>query len=272
MATFHKGNITVNGKTICVAWYDVTGGEMTIGTATSNLPAFGTNVSFFGASAMAAMHVVNGQAVYNGGLNNYADSALSNQDATIMSAIYCRLLVSTTVAYSFGLVNKAKTYADVPQPSPSVGSTMWAIGGISLLLNESMANLNAMIARYRTLYSDEMVDGNWIPDRSGYRARTFIGYTSDYKVFFGVMSKGISGTTITDTTASDNVGYFDMYTILKNNLGCTRALCVDGGGSTKVKYKTTAGATVEAEVGTRNVKCQLALTSSAASNCNWSDQ
>jgi ribosomal protein S4 len=37
-------------------------------------------------------------------------------------------------------------------------------------------------------------------------------------------------------------------------------------------YDVTAGATVEAEVGSRNVKCQLALTSSAASNCNWSDQ
>jgi hypothetical protein len=202
--------------------------------------------------------------VYNGGLNNYASQ--DYQTDTRMSAIYCRLLVSTTVAYSFGLVNKAQTYSDVPQPSPSIGSTMWVIGGITLLLNESMADNDAMVARYKTFYSNRMVNDGWIPNVDSGRARTFIGYRSDYKVLFGVMSTSISGTTITD----GNVTLFDMYTLLKNNLSCTTALNIDGGSSSKVKYKTTDGATIEAEVNSNaNVLCQLALTASAASSCNW---
>jgi hypothetical protein len=269
MATFHQRTISVNSKTLYAKWYEVTGAEMTIATATANLPKYGTNASFFGGTVMTAIHVVGGQAVRTGGLNNFADS--DNPAMTKMSALYCRLLVSTSVAFSYGVVNLAETYSDVPQPSPNVGSTLWAIGGITLILNETMNSLNDMISRYREIYNPIMVDDDppWIPNVSGGRARTFIGYTSDFKVLFGVLSPGFSGSSITD----NSVTLFDMYKVLKTNLGCSMALNIDGGNSSKIRYKNSTGTTVEAEVnGNRNVLCQLALTDSAATNCNWNGQ
>jgi hypothetical protein len=216
---------------------------------------------------MTAMHVLWGNAVFNGGLNNYAD--LNNPTTTRVSAMYCRLLVSTTTGYSFGIINLAQTYSDVPQPSPSIGSTNWAIGGFNLLLSESLADNSALIARYTTIYGSTMV-GQWIPGMYEGRARTFIGYNQNtFKVVFGILSSSISGTSITDA----GVTYYDMHKILKTDLGCALALNLDGGGSTRIKYKTNSAATpMQADCGARNVHCQLALTAAAESGCTWNGQ
>jgi hypothetical protein len=212
---------------------------------------------------MTAIHVVNGQAVRSGGLNNYANG--NNPTGTKMSCLYCNLLVSSTVGYSFGLINIAQTFSDVPQPSPSVGSNAWAIGGFSLMLDQTITSTSDMSSKFISLYGSALANSTWLPGMYDGRARTFIGYTSDYKVLFGVLAPGFSTSSITDSS----VEYFDMYTIVKNRLSCVRALSVDGGGSSKVKYKDTSGNVYEAEVENRNVLCQLALTTSAESNCTW---
>jgi exopolysaccharide biosynthesis protein len=111
-----------------------------------------------------------------------------------------------------------------------------------------------------------MVNG-WIPALNDACARTFIGYNStSQKIVFGVLSSSISAPTI----ANSGVTYFDMHKILKNTLGCTMALNLDGGSSTRIKYKTSStGNPIQDQVTTSNVYCQLALTASAGSSCIW---
>jgi hypothetical protein len=106
----------VNSKSIQAKWYEVSPNEMKIQTSGSALTSCGTNASFFVPNTsngpMTAMHVLWGSAVFNGGSNNFADQ--NNQQNTKMSALYCRLLVSTAVGYGFGIINQAQTYSDVP--------------------------------------------------------------------------------------------------------------------------------------------------------------
>ena len=129
---------------------------------------------------------------------------------------------------------------------------VWGIGGISLLLNEQHSNNTSMRNRYlglngATAFYPRMRE-NLIPDLTGGRARTFVGFNpTNGMVVFGVMAPTIDGAGITNS----GITYHDMYTSLRN-IGCNRALNLDGGQSTKFRLGP-----LTVQVSSRDVICQL---------------
>jgi exopolysaccharide biosynthesis protein len=107
----------------------------------------------------------------------------------------------------------------------------------------------------------------WYPAYAAAKPRTYIGY----KEVSGVPTVVFAAAYVTDSSGAINqssgITVFETYKILKY-FGCTKGRLLDGGGSTKVRYKQSGTNTVMNGDG-RKVYCQLALTASAAASCNW---
>jgi hypothetical protein len=154
---------------------------------------------------------------------------------------------------------------------PSGVKIAWAIGGFDLMAGYTYADSAALKSAYDTrfkatpnAFNGNITESQWLPVYASSRGRTLIGYKSQTEVIFGLFI----GTTSPAYNSGPTV--FESHKIMKY-LGCTSALLLDGGGSCKAKWKNANGtnATSDGESG-RSVQCQLALTSAAASSCNWS--
>ncbi len=101
----------------------------------------------------------------------------------------------------------------------------------------------------------------WIPYLGSRRARTFIGYANNSsKVKFGVMSSSSLANSIADDlTGNTGATYYDMYYILKNELGCNIGLALDGGGSSRYRMSSTSQVSASSDPN-RNPQCQIAIT------------
>jgi len=213
-----------------------------------NLTYQGTNASFFMPSGnrqtnrvMTSLHWMDGREVHRGGGDNFLDSNLPDlrSAASSIHLSQSRLPVFT---------ERVSRIADLGNPL----NIPWAIGGITLLLNEA-GNHNSdasMQARYLDMYPDLNVP-RYISGFGSGRSRTFIGYIPGRNVItFGVMSSNI-GSTIADSGTT----YFDMHTYLLS-LGCSFGMNLDGGGSTRFKDGNTTISAPYPNL-TRDVVCQL---------------
>jgi hypothetical protein len=285
MATFHQRTFTIsntgnsnanynyNNKSVVVKWFEVAPMELTIQTAGSTLPTYGTNASFFGGSVMTAVHAVFDQAVHTGGLTNIFEQSDPNSK---MDYLFIRRAYNPSTGQP---IWGAVAMQDQTSPyiaSPASTDTPWAIGGFNLMVANNYSNGDGLLSGISQNYGSGRLNG--IPAYRGGRARTFIG-SAGTTIRFGVMSNAFSGSgtswTIDDNVSDDPYGtvrtnVFDVYKVMKN-IGCSLGLLIDGGGSSKIKYKGwNGGPTIEARVGTRDVFCQLALTADASANCDWS--
>lgn len=270
MATFRTRTFE-NVSNIQGRWYEVAPAEMTIraeSSATGTLAGhFGTNASFFnpGTNALTAMHVANGQAVATGGLTN---TALGTA-ASSMSALFCDLWFMDPMRV-VRFQNRAQNFTDLPRPNPQFGTTLWAIGGITLLANENINLPSNFRQRLLEIYGSGAA--SWIPGLDQRRARTFIGYRSATdRIMFGVLSRSISDSSIGDTTGNTGTGvtFHEMHLILRQELGCNMALSIDGGGSSRIRFRNAQGQDVLSQVGARRINAQLALAPNVASTVNW---
>jgi len=222
-----------------------------------NLDRPGTGASFFvnsgvrtGSRVMTALHWMNGRALHTGGENNFADRDAGLNNATVRSntAMSCMFYDSSTQPR---LVSRVVNIDGLPI---SRSEARWAIGGISLLLNETHVNNDSIRNRYLGLNGAAAFYPNmpeaFIPGLRTGNARAFIAYCPQRDVVtFGVISP-----TINTSISNSTITYFDMYTALRG-LGFRIGMNIDGGGSTRFRN----GATTTA-VGARDVVCQLTHT------------
>lgn len=139
--------------------------------------------------------------------------------------------------------------------------TQWGIGGSNLLMNQTCNTSAAYTTAVDNYYGS--ATRLKIPYFGAARARTAIGYrSSDDKIVLGIfygadIDKYDDGPTI-----------YQLYLIMKHYFGCTLALSLDGGGSSKIKYKSN-GIDKTMNGDGRNVYSMLALTTAAANSCTW---
>jgi len=276
MATFRTANYNIRdgsvNRTIFVRWYEISSRDLDIRRLTrtnGQLDRPGVNASFFnpGNSRMTSIHWFNRNAVHTGGDTNLADAG--NTD-TSMSCMFFPINPATVL-----FKNRATGINNLGIDRSNI---QWAIGGFSLLLNETHSGLDSMIRRYEDFYSGMNV-GTWMPGLRVRRARTFIGDDGRGNLRFGVMSTNITSASpgtiaddFNDTSLATGLGatYFDMYSVLRDRLNCTRGLALDGGGSTRIRrispLNTSSAIQYSAQRDqNRNVLCQLSF-SGAQSN------
>ena len=243
---------TIGGRVIQIRRFECAPQDLQINLLeqpNGNLDRPGTGASFFvneGARGttrvMTALHWMNGRAVHRYGGNNFADRYGATAGNSAMSSMH---LVQGGSRPTF--TNRVTTIGGLGNSA----NITWALGGISLLLNEQHANNSSMRNRYLGLNgATALYPGmreNLIPGLTSGHARAFLAYDQDRNIIsFGVMAPSI-GNNITNS----GITYFDMYTAL-GNLGFTRALNIDGGGSTRFRDGNTT-----TSAGVRDVVCQL---------------
>jgi len=232
-----------------------------LSTTSGALDRQGTTASFFNPNGnrsnyrvMTALHSMNGQEVHTGGHNNFADAARDRENASAMSSIHLANGGTPVLTDRVTRIGGLGDYSNFN----------WALGGITLLLDEEHANNASIISRYETVYPGMGED--FIPNLRSRRARTFIGYNPIRNVMtFGVVSTTITGITGDDDgnnpnrifdshTNGQGATYFEMYTILRR-LGCTIGMNIDGGGSARFRSGTITTAALSDPY--RDVVCQL---------------
>jgi exopolysaccharide biosynthesis protein len=274
-----------SGRNIIAKWFECELSEMTIKSTGStgnalNWPYYGTNASFYapGTTTTSAIHVEGTTAVRTNSKNNCAAIGVLN---TAMDYMWCKRQTSIstgTTAYVAGIQAKAAEWAShANSTSTIVESDTWAVGGFDLLVStyqSSSANLRTAINAHFNVSPNpitNMVD-SYVPAYSTRRARTAVGITSSNKIRFCVFYGSGSGTSPIDSDTGSYLGGPTVYEVhqIMHAFGCSKALLVDGGGSSKVHFKQggTTNSATDLETG-RNVLCILALTDSAANNCNW---
>jgi len=252
---------SVNGRVVQVRRFECHPNSLDIRllqNTSGNLDRPGTTASFFVNSGnrnttrvMTAIHWRRGAAVHTGGGNNFLDAGDRNGSAA--SCMYSDHLEQNRIhPLQPRFVNRATTISNLPMPQSNVA---WAIGGISLLLNENHASNASMRNRYlglngATAFYPGMREA-FIPALTTGAARTFIGYNPTRDTLtFGIIAPSVNANN--NTLANSGITYHDMYTVLRN-LGCTMGLSLDGGGSTR--FRATTGSTVSP--GQRDIVCQL---------------
>lgn len=266
---YNSGSFVVGGRTIQARWWQLAPEDLEIIQAGANLSRVGTNASFFGGNLMTAIHLFNGNIVRSGGNNNFALGEAP--EATRMS---CMFQISSAAQTQVRMRNLARTINDVGIP----GELRWAIGGINLLLNENISSLANLIARWRTFYSDTMVDGHRLPNGNvieaipginlNSRARTFIAHHQGLnRIYIGVMSSAIddargfigdTGIPIATNPVNGGASYFEMHSFLRNFLGCTMGMALDGGGSSRIRRPSGTPIQLSSQP-IRSPLCQLAI-------------
>jgi len=202
---------------------------------------------------MTAFHWSGGRALHTGGGNNFLDR--NNQVGSAASCMFVNPHAPSSPDMPSHEPRFANRAVNINALSPTPADIRWAIGGISLLLNENHANNTSMANRYlgqngATAFYPGMLE-RYIPALRSGAARTFIGYNrSQNVIFYGIMSPSISGNTLTNGGAT----YHDMYTFLRI-VGCNFGLSLDGGGSTR--FRAPGGNTVHPAGDTRDIVCQL---------------
>lgn len=259
----------VNGRSISVAWYECPPESLEIVTTNgANLRRPGTNASFFvpNNGPMSALHIQNGRVVHTGGDTNVADAGNFN---TRMSAMFFEMVLpgeQHAVPHTPRVVNRVdnlQSLINQLQYHQVQGRIMWALGGFTLFLGESIANEQALNSRYDAVFPN--MRPTWIPGLGVgiRRARTFLAYSSSRNVVcFGVMSTAINFSSINGI--GDNVNgtvgatYFDMYTILRNaTFSCGMGISLDGGSSTRVRRQSGSPIEIRTTSARANVLCQV---------------
>ena len=225
-----------------------------LSTTSGALDRQGTTASFFvnsgsrnGSRLMTALHSMNGQEVHPNGHNNFASAPIT----TAMSSMH---LVNNGGQPIFNI--RTNEISDLGDYS----NFNWALGGITLLLDEEHTSDDSIANRYGVVLPGM---GGFIPNLGFMRARTFIGYNP----IRNVMTFGVVSTTIIDPDENDSgeilddvsgvlhgATYFEMHTILKR-LGCTIGMNIDGGGS--ARFRSGAITTAASNNATRDIVCQL---------------
>jgi len=268
MATFRASTFNVQdgniSRNIHVRWYELPISALTIrrlSRTNGQLDLPGVNASFFHAGIMSSIHWFNGRAVHTGGDTNLTDGPVNT--STSMSCMF-------HTSQGVSLRPRAVNINDLLVAPSSIN---WAIGGFSLFLNETHNGLQSMISRYASFYSGMAID-TWVPALRGRRARTFIAANpSQNRLCIGVMSTNIdisSSGVISDDFQNSNLStghgatYFDMHSILRNNLNCNIGMAIDGGGSTRLRRisRITGNSPIQYTAQrdpNRNVLCQLSF-------------
>ncbi|MCL2753142.1 MAG: hypothetical protein FWE44_03225 [Defluviitaleaceae bacterium] len=264
MATYRTANyvsrdpVSNISRTIFVRWYEVAPENLEIHPNNNpQLQRQGTNASFFGNNnTVSAFHSFRGAPVANRGHENNANW---NDNTTGLSSMH--LFAGGPPGHAPLFTNRASNISQLANVPSNIS---WAIGGVSLFLNENVNGVNAMTQRIQSLYTASVAN-TWVPNLTTRRARTFIAFNpTSRRILFGIMSTGITASGIDDNLSSISVQtgvgatYFDMHNLLRTHLGCTMGLSLDGGGTTRILTPTGAQLSAASDP-RRSPVCQISF-------------
>ena len=278
MARFNTASITMGTKTFVGKYFVCSPTEMTINDVGTNYPSswsgYGTNASFFipnnNSGIMTAFHIKNNLHVRTQTQKNNADK--DNVTTRMDYMYYVEDLSGGTTVKTISTTRRVSNWIS-PSDLPPGYNYVWAIGGFDLMLQDgtyttSAALKTALDNRFKqtpNAFSGNITDAGWLPGYNTSTGRTLIGYRSQSEVVFGIFTGG------TQASPSNSSGptVFECHQLMKNYLGCQRALLLDGGGSTQAKWKQGGSNKSYPTSSGRQVFCQIALTPTAASTVVW---
>ncbi|MHA6482030.1 phosphodiester glycosidase family protein [Paenibacillus sp. strain BS8-2] len=224
MTTATYSQTTWNGNTVKCIEADVSSVSVDAiaGTVMSS-GKFGVNGTFFSGSTLLGIAIKNNSAVGSSGtgtINGTASKVLNR-------GTFYRLNVYGTNSTTAAVVHHFRDDLSIP-PYPN-GQVTWAIGGLSLFLNEG----DSFQSFYQKLDVNEKASGvNDVIAKEGIlyvspnnRPRTAIGLLPNGKIFLCVF-------------ANETPWYMKAFLEFK---GCTKGIYLDGGGSSQMRYKTSNG-------------------------------
>jgi len=230
---YDYGQYTVNSKSVHLKWLEAHIDDVTVrnvGDKTcGNSGYYGINGTFFSfgtnnnpcdsgdSNDLIGIAIQNGSSVKFAGHQNVYN--LSSGRGTLVR------LINNLQDGTFIFEKKFQSF-----PTTQNGYTVnqsnvkWAVGGISLLLGQTLTE-----SGYNSAISGESP-----PAVSTDRPRTAIGYKGGNKVILCAIFDG-------DELWNGGIGYgcnlWDVRTIMKDKFGCTMGVNLDGGGSTQISYK-----------------------------------
>jgi len=276
MARFNTVNFITGTKTIVGKFFTCSPTEMTINDVGLNYPSswpgYGTNASYFipndTSGTMTAFHIKNNSHVRAQTQKNNADKG---NVTTRMDYMYYEQNTMQGIN-TIGISRRVEEWPPPPSTIPVGYNYPWIIGGFDLMLQDgnyttSAALQTALDNRFKQ--TPNGFSGNisnvWIPGYNTSTGRTLIGYRSQSEVVFGIFVGG----TQANPSNSSGPTVFECRQLMKDSLGCQRALLVDGGGSTQAKWKQGGSDKSYPTSGGRQVFCQIALTRAAAATVSW---
>jgi len=279
MARFNTANFIIGTKTIVGKYFVCSPTEMTINDVGTNYPSswlgYGTNASFFvpnnPSGIMTAFHIKNNSHIRAQTKRNLADSDKSDLTTRMDYMYYEQDSIGGTNI--LGISRRVADWVSSPSAIPIGYNYPWIIGGFDLMLQDGTYTTSAALktaldnrfSQAPNAFSGSITAAGWLPSYNTSTGRTLIGYRSQNEVVFGIF---VGGTQASPSNSSGPT-VFECHDLMKNYLGCQRALLLDGGGSTQAKWKQSGSDKSYPTSSGRQVFCQIALTPAAAATVSW---